>query len=790
MRRLAPLVLLLLAAAVPAEAQSALDAGAEAYAEGRFADAVRLLSQAADEAPDDAEAHYLLGRVLYDERNPARDESRAGRAIERAVELDPQNVVYLVANLEQLRAGSWSYLLELVRLERRRELAGKILAIDSTNAYAHEELGIQAISDYYQYRNAIQLPSIQFQSMGTTAEEPGAETTGTLEVSDGQFNVSGDDTGPATGLDVEIDDMLEGQFGEDVTDRFDIETLRRRGVPVTDFAPRAQAAYDRAVGHLRQALDSDPRRRPVYDHVVRLALLSDRLETALPDLAEMFVQFPDDPWMWLYTGAVNHRLGQYEAAATAFRQAFDHMEPDTRAAFTDLTLILPPDEHRAYRADPERFAERYWTSRDPRFLNTVNERQTEHYTRLVTAELLYRSEDLEIPGWQTERGRLHVRYGVPETDVIIDGGFGEIVEQFAERNEAFVTPEQFQRVNRFNVWDYGDDVRFVFEDPGRNGQFRLYSLPADVYSLASVRNADAMDFVERAQEEVRRRPERYTFVAPGRQVQLPYRVTAFKGEGAQTDVYVNYGIPVAGQATQAGAQADVDVTVRTGAFLISPERDLLVERRRTVYGLRGAQIVPFQQTRLWTSTEPMQAAPGEGYEVSLEFETASGQTSAVQRRAVDVPSFAGDGLQLSDVLLAYFVEEADSPQPGRVFRDGVSVQPAPWGVFGVGDPIYLYAEPYGLALGSDGRTDYEVEASLRPKDTRRGVGRFLGRLFGGDGTAVSSAFEAQGSSPDDQVYLFLDAAGQEPGLYTLTVTVTDRVSGETASRETDLLLEE
>ncbi len=153
-----------------------------------------------------------------------------------------------------------------------------------------------------------------------------------------------------------------------------------------------------------------------------------------------------------------------------------------------------------------------------------------------------------------------------------------------------------------------------------------------------------------------------------------------------------------------------------------------------------------------------------------------------------MPSFAGGGLQLSDVLLAYFAEEADRAEPGRVFRDGVSVQPAPWGVFGVGDPVYLYLEPYGLGL-VDGRSDYEVEASLRPKDTSTGLRKLARRVFGSDDPAVSSAFEVQGDRSDDTVYLFLDATGQEPGLYTLTVTVRDRVTGDTADRETDLLLE-
>lgn len=788
------LALLSLGAGAPA-AQTATptERGLEAYSEGRFGDAVRLLGQAVEASPDDAEAHYLLARVLYDDRNPARDERRAGGEIEAALALDPDNVVYLVAQLEQYRADTWNLLQELYRARRRREIANHLLTIDSTNAFAHEELGVQAIVDYYQYRNALKFQGLEFRNPGVTPDDlaDGSDiamlenefgTPGIANVEAANAGVFGD---PGEGLD--------GFFGEEIADRFDVNELRRRGVAVTDFAPRAAASYRTAVFHLRRSLQSDPRRRPVYDHAVRLATLAGQYEDVLPDLAEMYVHFPEDAGMWLYTGMVNHRLGNYEAADVAFSEALAFMDDDMREAFTDLTLILPPEEWRDFRDDPEGFAHRYWTSRDPRFLNEVNERKTEHYARLVTAELLYRSEDLDIAGWDTERGRLHVRYGLPETDVVIEGGYGEVVEQFAGRTEGFAINEVdigMQAANRFNVWDYGDGVRFVFEDPGRNGQFRLYSPPADVFGLAGVRDPGAMDFVERAQAEVRRRPERYQFRAPGRQVQLPFRVAAFKGEAGRTDLYVNYGIPVAAapDGADSAVQEDVDVTVKTGAFLIGPARDLLVERRRTVYGLRGAQIVPFEQTRLWTSTEPLTAVPGDGYEVSLEFETASGGTSAVQRREVDVPDFSGDRLALSDVLLAYDAQEADGPVPGRVFRDGVSVQPAPWGVFGVGDPIYMYFEAYGLGQ-ADGRTDYEVEASLRPKDTARGLRRLARRIFGGDGTAVSSAFEVQGDRPDDTVYLFLDATGQEPGLYTLTVTVRDRVSGAEADRETDLLLE-
>ena len=806
MRRLVPTLVLLVAALGPATAQTAdYDRAADAYRQGRFAEAVGLLEAAVQAQPDDPETRYLLARVLHDERNPERDLDRAGQQIRRAVELDPDNLVYLVAQLEQARGAAPDFLAEVRRRALRTETARRILAIDSTNAFAHEELGVQAIADFYALRNAVRLPGISRATVDsfTDADQQADGTSGGGAGFTGGNNGEGADpeaipdegtpdpsiaSETVTGFEITNGEaFFETALGAGFNDRFDLDALEEQGVAVTDYSRRAGLAYRRAVGHLRRALAADPRRRAVYDHVARLAVISGDYRGALPDLAEMYVQFPDDPGMWLYTGLVNHRLGEYAAADVAFRQALARMDEPTQTVFTDLGLILSPDDRERYRADPEGFAERYWTSRDPRFLNGVNERRTEHYARLVTAELLYRSDDLDRPGWATERGLLHVRYGPPATDVVIEGGYGDVVERYAGRDAAYRPPDMVRTANRFNVWDYGDGVRFVFEDPDRSGRFTLYSPPADVFGLAGV-DASRMDFVEIAQQEVRRRPERYRFQAPGRQVELPYRVTSFKGDDGRTDLYVSYGVPLGG-AGPAGPQADVDVAIRTGAFLVGPERDLLVERRRTVYGLRGAQIVPFQATRLWTSTEAMTAAPADGYEVSLEFETASGQTSAVQRRALDVPSYAGGGLQLSDVLLAYAVDEADRAEPGRIVRDGVSVQPAPWGVFRVGDPVYLYAEVYGLGLAA-GRSDYEVEASLRPKDTSTGVRRLARRIFGGDGTAVSAAFEAQGTRPDDAVSLFLDATGQEPGLYTLTLTVRDRVSGAEAERETELFLED
>ena len=245
MRRLA-FALALFAAAASAQPSSGYDRAAEAYREGRFAEAVRILDAAAETAPDDAEVHYLFARVLNDPRNPERDEGRAGREIDRALALEPDNLVYLVARLEQLRqADPWNTLLELYQLRQRAEAAERILAVDSTNAFGHEELGVQAIYDYYQYRNAIKLPGLDLGP--PDAAVAAGDDTGATEALDGSTSSAPvpqaglGDTGRSGGSTTGNETFYEGAAGRETNDRFDIAALRRRGVAITDFrGPRPE----------------------------------------------------------------------------------------------------------------------------------------------------------------------------------------------------------------------------------------------------------------------------------------------------------------------------------------------------------------------------------------------------------------------------------------------------------------------------------------------------------------------------------------------------------------------
>lgn len=782
--------------------------GIAAFRDARYADAERAFQRVTDVDPDRAEAHFLLARIYTE--TPLEDERQAEAALDRALDIEPDNITYMVGRLRQLRGESWNFFQERIREQRRIDLARDILERDSTNAFAHEELGAAFIRDFWRYRNAVMLPTLSFNGQFYRARNSMSLGDDPLaEMSSGQNEDEGDDVlGGLSGAGRDGGSQMEFFDPERVfpADRFDVDRLEQMGVPVQRLASRAQQAYDRAIGHLRSALQTDPRRRSVYDHLMQIYALKGEYGDALQMLDEMYTFYAEDPVMWLYMGLAQYHSGNLQAASNAFETASRYMSDEEREAFEALDFLLPREEQERYEENPVAFASQYWTSKDPRYLTPYNERKLEHYSRLVYADLLYGSEDLDLRGWDTERGRILVRYGPPQRDVVIVPGstsqIGEVglsPESQAGVRGANLQPgdmnysprtahlgggfDMAAEANTFNIWDYGD-FRFVFEDPFRNGEYRLYSPSAS--DISSGVPAWLNDYTIRARETFREMPDRYEYEAPGRQVEIPFLVSAFKGEDAAADVYVQYGIPIADEGV---GEETINISANIGAFLVSDRRDILVERRRTIYGLRGEHVRSFEDAHLWVDSEAM-TAPAGSHQVSMEFETASGGTVAVQRRDVEIPDFSGDALQISDVMLAYGVEEVFEGESGSgsVERNGLSITPAPWSVFSHEQPIYLYFEVYHLAPDASGMTRYEMDAELRPRDDSNRVARFVKNLFGGsDGVSVS--LPGSGSRTDEGHYLILDAANQEPGLYTLTLRVTDGVSGDTVQRTTELFLE-
>ncbi len=273
--------------------------------------------------------------------------------------------------------------------------------------------------------------------------------------------------------------------------------------------------------------------------------------------------------------------------------------------------------------------------------------------------------------------------------------------------------------------------------------------------------------------------------ASGPQLGLPLLVSSFKGDGQQTDIFVNYGTPLDSIHDRSdGMIADYSII---STFVITDQGDTLVERTRNFNYSNMVKVFPDQD--LWVDTQQMQVSSDE--HDLMVVQKADGQTMDMRHRYIKVPDFGRAGLTLSSVMHAYSIEQTENgvpPSTNEIVRRGFSILPAPRKVYSTEWPIYLYFEVYGLALNALGRTDYDVEITLEPKNADRRVRRLFRRNRDRGREGVSVSYRGNGPEPEESLYQILDVSDQKTGFYTLTVSVRDNETGEESGRIQNLFL--
>ena len=96
-------------------------------------------------------------------------------------------------------------------------------------------------------------------------------------------------------------------------------------------------------------------------------------------------------------------------------------------------------------------------------------------------------------------------------------------------------------------------------------------------------------------------------------------------------------------------------------------------------------------------------------------------------------------------------------------------------------PIFVYFELYHLSLDANDRTKFEVEYTLTPEKN----GGLLRRR---NRNALSIRTDRSTEDPSPVEHTEIDVGKVDPGNYTLTVTITDKITGETRQRSRPLEL--
>lgn len=526
----------------------------------------------------------------------------------------------------------------------------------------------------------------------------------------------------------------------------------------------------RLIERLRELLGNED---GVSDVAVRMALALAYAQDAKPVLAE--AQF------WRGVDAIANPI-------------------DAAFAFELVKYIMRDEELRQYRrlttpAAYQEFFRAFWRKRDPMPAAEGNERLRDHFARLLYAEreFTYTShynwyQNFGPFAWLSfpevyalnqefnDLGLIYLRQGDPDDRVFT---LGENV------------PSNLSW--RYLAADGSPQMTFHFMNPA-GGNWRL--VPAlmhpemagdragwgNLYAQLwrAYRNNEQADLIVAQQEmeaasqaavEVALRTERHTWPDDIDPLGMHVQFIPTRAASGLTRVDVYYGVPM---APLYAAERQKRLILETGLAVHDeawqPVFQDLSRKAITPNDDPSAGVVD-----LFTFT----AAP-DSYHVALHVQPANTDLLGAVRFDTRLPNFDADGLQLSGLLLATRIEPAENE--GLFVRGDLLVVPNPTRRFSVNQSVFLYFELYNLGVGPDLLTDYEIEYTLTPEKPRR-------RFFRRDRGPAWTLRTPQGGAETRTIeYLEIDAGEVDAGSYLLTVAVTDRRTGRTATRTERIVL--
>ena len=730
-------------------ADSLLELGRTFLRAGAFERAEKQFDKYISTHKEEGIGYYELAKSLHlqGKKGPAK------RAIRRALNHQPEEIVFL-----ELQHEIGFETLRPLELAKKRAIISRILELDPGNAYANFDRGNEYAAVFLHHRNRVNVPELRpYESTLTGRGGPG-------DFADSRERAVEHALPPAR-------------------EPFNIRKLSAQGYLVRPIDQQAREAFPLARRYLQQALRTDSTSRAAYESLLRILAANRDHEAMLQWAARMHRTVPGQYQSLFYVGYALHRIGRYDQAAQYFEKGLAVATPEEQQAYLDIRPIM------ADQAPLPENTEAYWQSKDPRMLSYYNERQLEHFARVVYTNLLFSEPKEDLAGQDSDRGMIHLRYGMPMQEFYMSNMIARCSGREVSGNVNSIT--------NFHVFDYGD-FQLAFGLPGNYGDsgtpahnripplnnYTLYTPCGDV--LAHIDGIKAQyDSVIETENKIREEPERYQFAPASTHVAFPYLVSYFAGQGALTRAIVAYGIPLSGdQLTD-----PLPLSIQTGAFVVSDRAGRLAENRYAVGNVPLVQVREMDAIPLWNGLHELDVPPGD-HALSVEFETTGGTVVGFQKSPTAVPDFNTTALHLSDILLATGIEEGPAENASRhtVVRKGYAIQPAPGNIFEREQPLYTYLEFYNLALENE-TARYRIEAMLQLQKADQGLRNRIRKLLGRQANqTVAIQFEEEAREANPGRYFILDLNDKMPGQYMLTFTLTDLVSESTVATSREVIV--
>jgi len=470
--------------------------------------------------------------------------------------------------------------------------------------------------------------------------------------------------------------------------------------------------------------------------------------------------------------------------------------------YAELNPLMTDWEKREYRSLPVEekgaFIRKFWKRRDPTPTTHENERFVEHFRRVLYAVESF--PDI-VPPYYDDRGKIFVKYGVPDARHVSDNTFEQVY-----RNESWTYEKTIRTGLTFDFVQKGHSFRLVQDlseaaPAGLSMANRrvlasnLYNERSDFtdsyqrFSTGEIDN-NLIDFhAERSEAVKKSPPESYSYKLPGKALPFVFNLAQFRAPENDTRTEVYMGV----------SSSNLKFTFDDGRFKSDVTCDVLV-RDTTFEDLdRHEVVVTFEsstydevENKLLLIQDDVHLPSGE-YALTLHMKNQQGQNQGLYSTTFKARDFRGDHLMLSDVQLASHVVETSAE--GEFIKSGYEVTPYPYTVIRKGSPIYVYFEIYNLRLDPSGQTRFKVDYKIKLVERKRSfisrtVGA-IGRIFTkGKEIGISTSYEQTGNASFLPQYIALDMNTMPDGMAEFVITIEDQVaSGKAAANVQFQLIE-
>lgn len=502
----------------------------------------------------------------------------------------------------------------------------------------------------------------------------------------------------------------------------------------------AMESVQTAADYYHYALAYDPYCRRAYYGLGMLSIEGGYKEDLIVIAQALLDRWPQDRDGLLFLGLGYYAAEKYEAAGKAFDRAYAQMDSVGQAAMTSIELLGGGDEVPAL----------FWQKRDPLFLSPVNERNLAHRGRVAYANLRFGLPDEGIAGWETDMGKVWIRYG-----------------RYVNRVRTLIPHREIWIYEDFSIDFFSyDSVHWKLElmkderwalVPGGWGRSQILS--PNFYL-----------------------PERYVDPYRDQKYGLPVQVGFFKAEEGQVKVALSWGI-LKRQLQYLKLYETYQVELDAGIFVHRGNGEEITSVRWQPEAFRDVWSDSLKERYLLGQRDLILTPDQQGADslaLSLEIKDVGKKTVGVFRDTVFLQAFPDDVISMSSVLLASHAGEG---------KEGIEVIPNPLRTFDADELLYLYFEVYNLVRDAFGQTDFSVTYRVGPPDLRRFSDKqdrkAIAQLgISDDRWRISVSTDYRGGDMQEPIYLSVDLSELGPGVHLLSIVVTDRQTGLQAWRET------